>query len=179
MNKRPDSKARLLDAASAIVAKVGAGHLTIDAVAAEAGMSKGGVLYHFPSKHLLLEGMLNGLLTGFEERVARHREQRDGSLIQAWILAEQGQSSSQRSMALALLANAAESPDLLDPAREFVRGTFSDVRSEAEDEDLNTILLLAAEGLRFLGMLDLLPLDDDERGKLHDRLLNLAGKGAP
>ncbi|MBQ76236.1 MAG: TetR family transcriptional regulator [Gammaproteobacteria bacterium] len=178
MNKRPDSKARLLDAASAIVAKVGAGHLTIDAVAAEAGMSKGGVLYHFPSKHLLLEGMLNSLLTDFEDRVTRHREQQDGPVIKAWILAEQDQTSNQRSMALALLANAAENPNLLDPARKFVQRTFSDVRSEAEDQDLSTILLLAAEGLRFLDMLDLLPLTDDERGDLHERMLNLAKTGA-
>ena len=48
----------LLDAAKRVMQRVGAGHLTLDAVAKEAGVSKGGLLYHYPSKGDLLRGML-------------------------------------------------------------------------------------------------------------------------
>jgi hypothetical protein len=46
----PGSKDRILDAAERVVLRDGVTHLTLDAVAAETGISKGGLLYHFPSK---------------------------------------------------------------------------------------------------------------------------------
>lgn len=48
----------LLDAAEAVVARQGIANLTLDAVAAEVGMSKGGVLHHFPSKDRLVQAMV-------------------------------------------------------------------------------------------------------------------------
>jgi len=48
----------LLDAAEAVAIRDGVGKLTFDAVAAEAGMSKGGVLHHFASKDQLVEAMV-------------------------------------------------------------------------------------------------------------------------
>jgi len=46
---RPSNRARLLDAyEELLVSGVGA-TVTLDAVAAAAGVSKGGLLYHFPS----------------------------------------------------------------------------------------------------------------------------------
>ena len=41
---------RILEAAERVVAEVGAARLTLDVVAQAAGVSKGGLLYHFPSK---------------------------------------------------------------------------------------------------------------------------------
>src|SRR5262245_2150654 len=49
---------RLLDAAEAVVVRQGIANLTLDAVAAEAGLSKGGLLHHFPTKDKLVEGMV-------------------------------------------------------------------------------------------------------------------------
>lgn len=48
----------LLDAAEAVAIRDGVSRLTFDAVAAEAGMSKGGVLHHFASKEQLIEAMV-------------------------------------------------------------------------------------------------------------------------
>ena len=48
----------LLDAAEAVVARQGVANLTFDAVAAEAGMSKGGLLHHFRSKDRLVEALV-------------------------------------------------------------------------------------------------------------------------
>jgi AcrR family transcriptional regulator len=59
--KRPSSVQlpdALLDAAGAVVARQGIANLTLDAVAAEVGMSKGGVLHHFPTKDRLVEAMV-------------------------------------------------------------------------------------------------------------------------
>jgi len=177
MGTKVNQKARILEAASRIVGHAGAAHLTIEAVALEAGLSKGGVLYHFPNKRSMLEGMLHKVLTDVGERTARYRaEMADEAsvAIRARLLAEQEQSDQERAMSLALLAAAAEDPGLLDPAREFIRQSFAEIRSAAADEDFAQILLLAVEGLRFLEMLDLLPLSATEKARLHRRLQSLA-----
>src|SRR3569833_1604765 len=48
----------LLDADEDVVARQGITSLTLDAVAAEVGMSKGDVLHHFPAKDRLVEAMV-------------------------------------------------------------------------------------------------------------------------
>ena len=57
----------LLDAAEIVVRRDGSGRLTLDAVAAEADVSKGGLLYHFPSKEALLTAMVERMVTSFDE----------------------------------------------------------------------------------------------------------------
>jgi AcrR family transcriptional regulator len=164
----------ILEAAARIVEREGAAHLTIDAVASEAELSKGGVLYHFRTKQALLAGMLERLLSESEER--RSEMERAGeSALTAWIKAEHDQAPAERAMALALLANAAEDPSLLLPARSFLREAFARFREEAADPDLSLILLFAVEGRRFLDMLGLIPSDAVELERLHERMLELAG----
>ena len=48
----------ILEAVRRVIASQGTSRLTLEAVAAEAGISKGGLLYHFPSKESLLLGLL-------------------------------------------------------------------------------------------------------------------------
>jgi AcrR family transcriptional regulator len=43
--------------------------VTLEAVAAEAGVSKGGLLYHFPTKDALLEALVQDWLDRFEADV--------------------------------------------------------------------------------------------------------------
>ncbi|WP_432561980.1 TetR/AcrR family transcriptional regulator [Kineococcus sp. SYSU DK003] len=52
---------RLVDAFAGLVVSTGARSATLEAVAARAGVSKGGLLYHFASKELLVEGLLQRL----------------------------------------------------------------------------------------------------------------------
>lgn len=48
---------RILDAAYRVASDHGAGHLTLEAIALAAGVSKGGLLYHFPSKEALIAAL--------------------------------------------------------------------------------------------------------------------------
>ena len=53
MNAKRSSTATrdtILSAAANLVLRKGASRMTLEAVAREAGVSKGGLLYHFPSK---------------------------------------------------------------------------------------------------------------------------------
>ena len=61
---------RLLDVAGELVAESGVMALTLDAVAKRAGVSKGGLLHHFPSKHALLMAMVEDISSRFMGQVA-------------------------------------------------------------------------------------------------------------
>ena len=63
---RGDTRAKLLDAASAVIRRDGPQALTLDAVAATAGVSKGGLLYHFKSKRELLDALVSRWLDDFQ-----------------------------------------------------------------------------------------------------------------
>lgn len=52
---------RLLDVAAQTLRDQGMAGLTLDAVAKEAGVGKGGLLHHFPSKDALVEAVLRRL----------------------------------------------------------------------------------------------------------------------
>ena len=168
----------MLDAAARIVQRSGAGHLTIDAVAAEAGVSKGGVLYHFPSKRALLTGMLERLMESISSRAASHEASMNGepsAAIRARILGEYDRDREERALSMAILAASAEDPGLIEPARCEASRAFEDVVRDSPNPDLATILLLATEGLRFMDMLDLTPMTAKQRSGIRDAMLRLAG----
>jgi AcrR family transcriptional regulator len=191
MNANPSAKTRILGAAASVVGRAGAAHLTIEAVAEQAKLSKGGVLYHFPNKRSMLEGMVEHVLGRVAERSAQHRAALQGGDLQnsnnvtvrSLILAQQEDGDDERAMSLAILAAAAEDPDLLDPAREAIAGWFAQIAEESlagpSDDQLGVMLLLANEGLRFLGMLNLLPMDSAERERIWQRMLSMAEAGKP
>lgn len=56
-----DAPTRILDAAENLIIARGVAALTLEAAAREAGVSKGGLLYHFASKEALLEALLRRL----------------------------------------------------------------------------------------------------------------------
>lgn len=60
----------LLHAAGRIVRRDGVARLTLDAVAAEAGVSKGGVLYHFRTKETLIGAFVEGVAEAFQADLA-------------------------------------------------------------------------------------------------------------
>jgi len=172
-----NKRAFILEAAASIVEASGAAHLTIDAVAAAASISKGGVLYHFPSKQALLEGMLERLIEQITTRVAEHREahsQEGNAALIARIIEEQDQRPVERAMSRAILAAAAEDPEMLEPARHEMKKAFDEAATGTDAREMGWVLLLAVEGLRFLEMLKLLPLSPAERRRIHSHLIKLA-----
>lgn len=174
MKGKPDTRERLLDAAAAIVAQSGAANLTIDAVAANAGLSKGGVLYHFPSKKALLHGMLERMLDEFRRRPLIPRADGRPSLLHSHIESVLNRPTGEQAASLAVIANAAEDPSLLEPAQVLLKERAEQITEEAADPVLALIVLLACEGIRFLEVINLQPLDDDALGKVGARLLEFA-----
>ncbi|RUZ98934.1 TetR/AcrR family transcriptional regulator, partial [Mesorhizobium sp. M7A.F.Ca.CA.002.05.1.1] len=58
--QRPNSREKILAAAADVARESGPGSLSLDAVASRAGVSKGGLLYNFPTKAKLMQGLVEG-----------------------------------------------------------------------------------------------------------------------
>ena len=181
MPRTSNKKHTILQAAADIVQRDGAGHLTIDAVAAEAGLSKGGVLYHFPNKRALLEGMLDTLIDSIDQRSTRHRDElngQPGAVVRSLLDGEINQSPTEQAMSRAILAAAAEDPKLLDRARSFFAQVLQDMRDGPDPADNQLIVFLALQGLIFMDMLDLSPLSQTETRDVRHSMHTLLSESA-
>ena len=172
---RPASDAadRALDGALAIVVRDGAGNLTIDAVAKEAGLSKGGVLHHFKTKDALIRALVERTTLLWEDAVAA-RAATDpapiGRFTRAFMAALQDPAIAQ--LGRGLLAAVALNSELLDPLREsFVRCRE---RISSDGLDLATAYncILVADALWFQAMFDLPRPPDAVLEELRRRLVN-------
>ncbi|MGV0743545.1 TetR/AcrR family transcriptional regulator [Mycolicibacterium sp. XJ870] len=72
------SRDRILDAYEDLLAVEGERFATLDSVAARAGVSKGGLLYHFPSKDRLAEALCDRLVALAAEDVQQMRTAAEG-----------------------------------------------------------------------------------------------------
>ncbi|RUQ97627.1 TetR/AcrR family transcriptional regulator [Labedella endophytica] len=78
---RPDSaRDRILDAFEEVLVASGERAATLDAVAAAAGVSKGGLLYHFASKEALVDGLIERLDAFVEADDERMRTAEEGAV---------------------------------------------------------------------------------------------------
>ncbi|WP_110589922.1 TetR/AcrR family transcriptional regulator [Microbacterium suaedae] len=69
---RPSARQEVEEAALRVASRVGLGALTYEAVATEAGKTKGGILYHFPSKEDLARAVIERLIGAWEDDALRH-----------------------------------------------------------------------------------------------------------
>ena len=178
MGKRQNSRALVLDAADALVSEVGANHMSLDAVAARAGLSKGGLLYLFPSKVALLQGRLeryverleNGADGGARRKVSGTRR------LRAARLAARGDHDieKQRTGSFSMIAAISERPALLDPVRAAHKRIWKRLQKACADPELALLAWFALEGLLFLELFATSPLSRAERVKFMKRLEKIA-----
>lgn len=62
------TRQQLLDVTARLILEKGLGGLTLDGVAKESGVSKGGLLHHFPSKQHLLDALIIDLHQQFRDK---------------------------------------------------------------------------------------------------------------
>lgn len=179
---RGETRERLLQAAAALAREVGPGNLSLDAVAARAGVSKGGLLYHFPTKARLLEALVGGFLSEMDAALqAAEAEDRPNGVAAAYLATlarhRRANDGPERRQACpptsGLLAALAEDPELLDPVRAHDCDFLARIRANATDPDLATLVFLVAHGIRNL---DLLAIPALRRGEIEAVLDYLAAR---
>lgn len=182
MGKRPNSREAILDAAEALASEVGANHMSLDAVAAKAGISKGGLLYQFPSKVALLKGMIERYVERLETPAGRKKKTNgsEAARLLAARLAARGDKNmaKERRGSFGMIAAIAEQPRLLDPIRSAHDRIWKRLRETSEDPELALLTWFALEGLLFVELFGTSPLTKSERAKLLKRLTAIAEESA-
>lgn len=175
---RPSKRDQLLDATGRVVRRDGTNGLTLDAVAAEAGVSKGGLLYHFETKEALVRALIERLVSTFDERLEREqaKDKGPGSFTRAYARASIAlEASSDDATASALVAATALSPDLLDPLRARYKLWSRAFADDGIDATSALLIRLAVDGLWFADLLGLAPPSARARQRLLEQLVQLAG----
>ena len=177
MSPKSSARERIIDAAEQVVLKEGASHMTMDAVAAKACVSKGGLIYHFPSQRDLLQGMLQRFVERIETRMAQARAklpEGPARNIKAYVHAWFTLGSEYRRTASALLATITREPELLQTVQKKHRAVLAEIIDAAPNPELAIVLSLATEGMWMSELLNISPLADHERARIQHLLLKLA-----
>jgi AcrR family transcriptional regulator len=150
-----DVRTRVLDAAEAIVQARGVAGLTLEAAARDAGVSKGGLLYHFASKEALLDAMLRRLsdtiAADYRACVAAFPEGpgRVARAMLEWGFGEGEHACNERHdrAAAVFLAAFHHDPALLDPVREVIAGMRRDIAADGLPQGAGDAINAAGDGM--------------------------------
>jgi AcrR family transcriptional regulator len=160
-----DTRAKLLDAAGTVIRRDGPQALTLDAVAAEAGVSKGGLLYHFASKRELLDAVVQRWLDEFQADI----DASGPGFVPGYVRASDGAKAEESGLLAALIAD----PEVLTVVRKRYAAWQDRVVTEAGDPVEATVARLAADGLWLADLLGLAPPEGELRERVLARLLQL------
>jgi len=155
---------KILAAAVEISHENGAANLSLDAVAARAGVSKGGLLYHFPTKAALMRSMVETFIAKVEADL-EDTVKNGGNLLSAFVSVTGEECAKPVPGAAGVLAAIAEDPDFLKPVKNFQRRLLDRLLTNEKDADDILLIYLALEGLRSLRLfdLDILTKEEQER----------------
>ena len=180
-----DTKARILVAAEDVVVRDGVARLTLEAAAAEAGLSKGGVLYHFPTRDALVAAMVDKIIEEFDRDIDSHlgpdAEEVPGSFTRAYIRATMAPASAsdrpdrEDRLGAALIAAAAAQPALLVPLQEAADRWQARLEEDGRDPTVATLVRLACDGLWLCDLFGLAPPSAVLRRGVGDRLQQMSG----
>ena len=173
----------LLDAAHRVMQRDGAGNLTLDGVAREAGVSKGGLLYHFPSKNDLLRAVVRHGMEETEaawERALGPDPARGAFARQFLREAVRGKEGErkcppQREMVWSMLGAAANDPTLMQPANEMHARLQRRLESEVGDPDVAMIFHLVGHGIWSAELFGCVGPDEAQRERIAEKLCRMAG----
>jgi AcrR family transcriptional regulator len=192
-----DTKARIVTAAEDVVLTEGVARLTLEKAAARAGVSKGGVLYHFPTRSALVAAMVARLTDGFDAALRRHheaelaawaeqpdglidRQRPTGSYARAYVaesfaLPEGADEERGERLGAAVLAAMASEPELLAPLQAAFARWQADLEADTGDPTRATIARLASDGLWLSELFGMAPLTPDLRLRVRDELIRMVG----
>lgn len=180
-NETIDTRQKILRAAARIINTTGVMALTLEAVAKEAKISKGGLLYHFPSKDALMKGMNDYLLKSFIAEVewaANEDSLEKGKWTRAYTTITFAQLDNEFDMNIAFLAAAATNPELLKSMSQHLQLLQMRIEHDNIDPIVSTVIRLAVDGMYF-NQLYGMNLREDIREKVLNYLIALTKEETP
>jgi AcrR family transcriptional regulator len=177
MSPRPSKKEALIAAALGLVAEHGYSALTLDAVGKAAGVSKGGVLYHFPTKDALVVALIEQLAGGLAANQSTGLGEDPsvpGAATRAYLdTVTRPNETAEHQVTVAMLAAVAHDPHLLAPLQEQYRQWMARLDADGLPEVDAQIVRLAADGLWAAELFGLAPPDPVLRTAILTRLEQL------
>jgi len=168
--KRVIDQQAILDAGEAVVARLGAASLTLDAVAAEAGISKASVIYDFKTKQALIEAIVERAFRfDREHHDAAEAElaSPDSAAIRGRIkVASEPPPEEFKPVALSLSMALTLDAELRSRMQKSQAETINRIIETASSPQGALLAYLAVEGLKFLEYLDFHHFSPDERARI-------------
>lgn len=149
MSRPPRARESVLDAFARILAEDGERAATMDATSRAAGVSKGGLLYHFSSKEALEAGLIDRMETLAAEDIAQIKESPEGA-VAAFMRTSlhTGTPLDNAIVAVSRLAQNGNAPAIAALRR--IRDLWEDaLRPFARDETALQLVMLVSDGLYF------------------------------
>ncbi|XAH22783.1 TetR/AcrR family transcriptional regulator [Xylophilus sp. GW821-FHT01B05] len=169
---RTNAKERLIEAAMEIISAQGVQELTLEGVAAIAGVTKGGLIYHFKTKDELLGALVTHMLEQHKLRTA-HVGHAAKSLLNAWVDEALDMSPTEKQLRANLLTAAANHPHLVGPVREQYERGYRDIQKLASNEGLALVIAVATDGIALVEMLNLCQFTPAQRTAMRSALAAL------
>ncbi|MDX1944685.1 MAG: TetR/AcrR family transcriptional regulator [Pirellulaceae bacterium] len=191
--KGTDTRARIFRAAIQLAARDGLLTLTLENVATESGLSKGGVMHHFATK----EALLSGVIMHFTDQVEREMTRlvaEDPQPSFRWVramlrLMDQDTSATAEGLPmkqtldrfmLSVLAATVNNPELMKPVQAIgqrLRGRLTSVPEEGLEQ---LVMWLVMDGLFLWQFVGMLADDDPLITQVHAHLLEkINARGGP
>lgn len=168
----------ILDAAELIVDRDGVNALTFDALAAEAGVSKGTTLYHFDCKEALTSAMIERFVARFDTAWADaiHEDQEPlGRKIRAYVTATfHGEAITGKTFDKvngAITAALTNFPERVEPVRQQGQRHQAAIQADGLDPVFASIIRMANDGLWFAESFNLMRYDPKLKQAVAERLL--------
>lgn len=177
------TRQRLLDAAWRVLTRHGTQALTLDAVAREAEVSKGGLLHHFPSRAALIDALYDRWNDDYETAIATRagQDQTPGAWVRAYLettttsVSQSADSAAEVGVLAALIADPAQ----LARFRERYERWQRRIAEDGIDPVTATLVRMAADGMWLADLLGLAPATGELRAQLLDRLRELVNTAQP
>ena len=166
----------ILEAAERVIVQSGVEKATIDEVAREAGISKGGVLHHFPSKEAIVVALIGTVIAKFDADVLARQAldpEPNGSFTRAFLnsVIEKGENCGE--VSFALKAAFRNCPELQKLLRDANLRWQSRIEQDGIDPVCASVVRLVSEGLRSAKLYKIAVPSEKLQGALMDYLVAL------
>lgn len=180
MESKASQKRRLiLQTAIQIILKNDFNALTLDAVAKQAGISKGGLLYHFPNKESLIKGLaqfvFEELYVNFDQ-FAEKDSLESGKWTRALIEASKTDLEQNAELNVGIFAASYLDPDIANDISKGYQSILTKLENDGIDPVTATIIRLALDGLYYSKMLNIAPLEKKRQDEVFQQLFAMTEK---
>ncbi|NJK46571.1 MAG: TetR/AcrR family transcriptional regulator [Pleurocapsa sp. SU_196_0] len=172
-----ETREKLLRTTAEFIAQNGASNLTLDTIAAASGVSKGGLLHHFPTKHALMQGLMAQIaqvfVTRLEQALTTEPEGTPGRWTRAYVTASFEYDPDELQLTTAIASVVTNEPALVAVLQQQFAWIDERIENDGLPAARTTAIRLACDGLWIAELLELSTVNEPLRSGLRDELIRL------